>query len=492
MFKQHSYNAAIHTLRRHDSNVEICSSSTTRNGSVNGFLYPLRPLIEILASLDTEIKRERLSWMQSGAAAEFADRYRSLLAPYTNLREMEEMIKSQQLILYGEARRPSTTNKAFEVYNQKAIMQFPRAVRDELNAIADLAAEHSENYENAMEYIFKQRDEIAGKAIDYWTKFIIADYKNPKEFLAFLTSEEYAADREAARPFLTALERHRRKNSEHGDFLRHLKAQLLGNETAVVKEATLQEFVKFLETSQENGNKSRPANSVLETLALIAFPAADIPGEVSQKITASGIFPEELKAAYSRFVDQQIASCFDRIKNELAVYAEDAHIPSFSADLKTNGAKRGRAPSQLNLVITADNVVSVPIKPEFTLFFSSSPDLTESEQKLSRYLKKLSRSDSRKLQDLNTIVATLRADPYGTGVKKLEANYAMHFNDPKHMPAPRWRYRADKREGVRFLDEESSRLRAIFYFDRSLGPHAIVLEAIMTHDEFDIKYMPGK
>ncbi len=492
MFKRHSHKAEIHALRRYNANGETVSASTTRNGFVNGFLYPSRPLLETFASLDAEIKRERLSWMQSGAAAEFADRYRSLLAPYTGFREREEMIKSQQLILYGEVRRPATTDKALEVYNQKTILQFPRDVRDELNAIADLAAEHSENYENAMEYIFKQRDEIAGKAINSWTKFMTADYKNPKEFLAFLIGEEYVADRETAKPFLTALERLRRKNGEHGDFLRNLKTQLLGNETAVVKEATLQEFVKFLEINKRDANISKPADGILEMLALIAFPATDIPGEVSRKITTSGIFPVELKAAYSRFVEQQITSSFDRIKNALAVYAEDTHMPSFSADLKTNGAKRGRAPSQLNVVFTTENVVSVPIKPEFAIFFSNSSDLTESEQKLSRYLKKLARNDSRKLQDFNTIVATLRADPYGTGVKKLEANYAVHFNDPARMPAPRWRYRADKREGVHFLDEESNRLRAVYYFDRSLGPHVIVLEAIMTHDEFDIKYMPGK
>lgn len=109
-----------------------------------------------------------------------------------------------------------------------------------------------------------------------------------------------------------------------------------------------------------------------------------------------------------------------------------------------------------------------------------------SDEDLSAYAgktaKSLYRRETRIQGDVESLLTALRKDPKGAGTYKL-TGYTTNIEARRQ---DLWGFRGDDR-GIKFQHPESRRLRVVYCFD-PMNPDVVIIEDILHHDTFDIKY----
>ncbi len=455
------------------------------------FIEPSRDLFDPLIDTEAEIQLEREGWIISGAAETLSDQ--KFMAQGwdgsfpLNPKDRQQGIDFITAYLYGGISKPGDTQKAAHLYINKMYSQLPRKVRVALEVVDEAIDEQRKAYEESTGYLTKQQKGLTDQLINQWVEFMPTDYSNFRDFYLFLTTEPYALIRQETVPFLRALEHERRAKQDSNDILSSLKKQTLERVYANPQEDLFEQSVK--EIIEKEGSQTKHGNeNISEWLQFVSYPSPDInPKAILERIKTSGIFPSSLRTPFTLFLDTQLSQQIALIKQALIPFREVNPL-NLSLEIKTTQKIKKGTFQIVHEVKTHSQAPDVLEKPEYTLVLNGENQ--PSEESIRRFIEKtssdLSPNDQRTRKDVETIILSLKEDPYGLGCSKL-----VDLSRPSaysKRSVPRWHYRADKRPAVVLSNPESTGLRAIYYFDRRLAPRTVILEEIIPHDIFDRKY----
>ena len=494
---------AIDAARRQDATERPVAEPTTGKAFVDIFLQANAQLLGELYSACTAVTAERSAWIGSGAAEQIVDMYAEVLPQVRG--DRDSYVKLETAVLYcseEDLSRPSA-NKARNWLDRAIMPQLPLRVREALMEIDRIEDEHASNYSSAIRAVVDQRGAVFEKALEQWKAFMVGDYAHASAFHDFMVSGQFAQSRAEHKEFLRLLERWNRQSRGVADASATLRDELIKNELSHPGERVFDEFVLHLITRLETRNPRTMAQNgvrdLLEWMKMISFSGADAGASgtdintraVLDTMARTGIFPDSLQKEYASYLKMKLTQSLGPAIHALSAYRGGGDtVPSLRAELRTTRHRRnGRPVFQTKPVFTAESVDEVT-KQRYRLLLSG--DGEESHHTLSKFVhdsvRKISPNSGPMAADIFRIIKSLVEDPRGLGSSMMAKSLSVH-SPYSNAKVRLWHYRADRRPGVNFEDPTSRKLRVMYYFDPSV-PDAVVLQSVLTHDQFDVRYAP--
>ncbi|MBI2020779.1 hypothetical protein HYS94_05220 [Candidatus Daviesbacteria bacterium] len=454
----------------------------TTNRFATEFLYQARGELGQLNDLEAEIETERLEWQSSGATDHFVDGYCGVIedskfAERPFYPQERELFRNQfRHSLYADTVNPDTS----ENFAKQMLNGVPPTLRPPLLEVFKKLSEHRSEYRKAVRHLTSQRQDVTNTAIGVWRTFMGGDYNSFWDFGDFLSMDDFKPLREEHQPFLQVL---------HGKGPNLLEETARDIVTLQSSDPPDQLFQRFIMNLQENRQSRNSTEVLLQWLQVLSYPSGDLdPETIMQRIRGSGSFPADLKKLFTDFLRRPLATEVTRVHNLLTDYRA---VPPPSVELRfkqTTKKKGGQGVRETTL--TPDpkfkGELQVMERVPYQLALDGRGVLGEEEKQayIERTVHQIANHDQRMKEDITEILDSLIRDPFGFGIGKLTAMEITSEDGQRKLPLRR--YRADQR--ISFQHEASPHLRVVFYLDRKVYPHTVIVREILNHEDFDKKY----
>lgn len=485
--------------RKEGARSQMAGPKTTQNAFEELFLKANAHLLAELYAASAAVVAERRGWIGSDAAGQIIDRFLEIMPHLKSSREVYVKLETASLYCSEEDLSRPSTSKAVNWVDSSVMPQLSHRVREALTEIGKIEDEHATSYCNAMRAVTDQRDAIFDKVLGLWKAFLAHDYTHASAFQDFMISGQFAQSMAEHREFLRLLEQWNRKLNVNGSGFAMLCDALVEDELLHPSERVFDDFVMHLTVTLETRNLRAPAQngtrSMLEWMRMISLSASDSSDSayintraVLDAVSRTGVFPESLRTGYASYLRMQLTASVGSAMRALSQYRDSENVPSFKVELKTTRRRnKGRPVFNTRSVLTADSP-GVAARQQYRPLVHG--DSEESHSRLSKFVhdtvRSISPNSDSMTADIFNIIRSLVDDPRGLGSSMVAKAFSVHspYSDNK---VRLWHYRADKRPGVNFENPTSRKLRVMYYFDPSV-PDAVVLHAVLTHDQFDVKY----
>lgn len=371
--------------------------------------------------------------------------------------------------------------------------------------IAGQLREFSDNYHEAVgdiTTVFRTTDGVLRE------KLIEYIQGNPISHLfdiaTFLTSPQYASDREFILPFLKKLAENETpaKNERREsvlDMLSHKSQLHIEQEAKAPQEAA---FVDFLKSSVSP--KDRFFDWIRAITAAMGkdfdehTPIDDEHAQALYGIFIQSGFPQDLLLSYKSDLLRRVSLAMQTVRNEIGKYRQRSENPPVEVF-------PGLGPRPDMRLISKGKEEPKPastgeiLSPEPYLLGRAVTDidghvahrillLTEEEMRL--YMQnvagKLSKNNGHMFADIETMIGEMQKEPRGYGTEKLTAQYMTVDGVPLALRS----FNAGKRVSTKLQDPLSTHLRVVYAIRNKHGdkPGVILLEGVYVHDEYTKKF----
>lgn len=459
------------------------------NRFVEGFIHPNGNQLAQLGEVAAEINEEHQAWIQSGAAEQLAGQKFQVLGwdgvSPLNPKDRQAEIARMRGWLFGRVSGVDNFNRAANLVEASVVRQLQRDKRLALEALTTAIIDHRNQYTNSISDLTQQRAMLDKALTDSWVQFIAADYSHLAHFRVFLSEEEYTPLRTHHRPFLEALERQREQSKPGSDILLTATRDPIDRACQNPPVVVFEQFLQELKLAQ---NK-RDGSDIFEWLGFAVFPLNEIDADsIVSRIRESGIFPTGLRRLFAAFLQTNLGTEIEQIRQLMAAYKEAPNPLILSMKIRTLQKRQKDRISFTNEVAITNKLSEIPPRPEYIVLLNgeTAPSKENLERLIIRTASQLAPNDPRMLADVRALIDTLRQDPYGLGASKLTPHtISSQYSERR---AALWHYRADKKPGVKLQHPEAWRLRAVYYFDHRFNPQAVILTEVIHHDEADRKF----
>ncbi|MDO8583407.1 MAG: hypothetical protein Q7R51_02660 [bacterium] len=338
--------------------------------------------------------------------------------------------------------------------------------------------------------IQKSKTELSGKVKDY----LLSSPTGIFDFLSFLSSEEYAQDREAIRPFLSSFaqneERLAKDDKENvlsqaakkwvGEFKERPTPEIMDEFAVSIKSPVILEWFGKLEVDIASFMRSHPTTAA---------------------------WPSQLESEFSSFISSKYRSVIEETRSKLLTFRTPLTLKTLTETFYPEDEK------EVKRVVETKSPSKKTKKPKHAF---SLPDLEKwdirevseirpvgvlkdaggpynvvwmGDDELDSYLRKkashLDSSNPRVIEDLKKIVDSLRKDPYGLGTEKLTDKEVGVGNQKFPLRSINTR----KRIGISLEHPEARDCRVVYIIAKNKDGPIIGIEGIYKHDEYDKKFV---
>lgn len=436
-----------------------------------------------------ELQHESTSWIKSAAftemKAEMVEVFVRNNQPGTDLASIQRHIETA-INVFGAAQMSPA--------DSRSMIKFAGALDPVINAHYGGREERERiftpmtDYEVATQPIFDERLKVMGDLEPEYKKYLESHFFTP-DMILFLNDPDYKAPRKDAKPLLEYLAKD--AIALNGTFMTFVnkERELL----KVPNERHLQVFIDIIR------DEAKP-NSTWQHIALGIAANGQDPANIPTQTLAETILvrksalPESFFVEYRHLVTNELVRLVNATKNALESYRPPtSKTTTPTVHIETVSKKRLRT-SIPGKIISTESFTTSPedevIPPhEIAVYKAGQIPHPMDTDALLAYItgvaNDLARGDRRMAADIQAMIESLKANPYGPGTKRLTD---IRVNIHGSIIALRRLDPRNRERDIRLEHPDSPRVRATY----AVAPNnLIVIDSILPHADFDSKYGGG-